>query len=75
MICMLIKRVEEGYEVDGEFMGYGNRNIIEAFAMEGIDLKKEMNDMKIGEVKVWNIGWYPNDRIHRRYLPGELSTC
>ena len=70
MICMLIKRVGAGYEVDG-----GNMNIIEAFAMEGIDLKKEMNDMKIGEVKVWNIGWYPNDRIHRRYLPGELATC
>ena len=51
MICMLIKRVGAGYEVDGQFMGYGNRNIIEAFAMEGIDLKKEMNDMKIGEVK------------------------
>ena len=36
MICMLIKRVGAGYEVDGQFMGYGNRNIIEAFAMEGI---------------------------------------
>ena len=37
MICAEFERLEEGYRVDAEYIGYGNANIIEAFKMEGID--------------------------------------
>lgn len=42
MICAEFERLEEGYRVDAEYIGYGNANIIEAFKMEGIDIKKEV---------------------------------
>ena len=58
MICAKFTRLEDGYKVDAEWQGYGNANIFEAFKMENIDLKKILDDMKIGEVKVYNIGWW-----------------
>jgi hypothetical protein len=72
MICALIERKEEGYKCDAQFMGYGNHTLSEAFKMEGIDLEKELEAMKIGEAKVWNIDWFPNDICHRRYLPKKV---
>ena len=55
MICALIERIEEGYRCDAQFIGYGNHALGEAFKMEGIDIEKELDKMKIGEAKVWNI--------------------
>ena len=75
MICALISRLDEGWKVDAEFMGYGNANIVEAFKMEDIDIQKEMEKMKVGESKVWNIGWFPNDICHRKYLPERVIEC
>lgn len=72
MICALIERTEEGYRCDAQFMGYGNHTLSEAFKMEGIDLEKELEEMKIGEAKVWNIDWFPNDICKRRYLPEKI---
>ena len=60
MICALIERIEEGYRCNAQLMGYGNHTLVEAFKMEGIDIQKELNKMKIGEAKVWNIDWFPN---------------
>lgn len=53
-------------------MGYGNHTLREAFEMEGINIEKELDKMKIGEAKVWNIGWFPNDICKRRYLPEKI---
>ena len=75
MICALITRLDEGWKVDAEFIGYGNANIVEAFKMEDIDIQKEMEKMKVGESKVWNIGWFPNDICHRKYLPEKVIEC
>ena len=75
MICALIERIEEGYRCDAQFMGYGNHTLGEAFKMEGIDIEKELDKMKIGEAKVWNIGWFPNDICKRRYLPEKVIKC
>ena len=75
MICALITRLEEGWKIDAEFLGYGNLNIIEAFKMEGIDIQKEMEKMEVGESKVWNIGWFPNDICHRKFLPEKVFEC
>lgn len=75
MICALIERIEEGYRCDAQFMGYGNHTLGEAFKMEGIDIEKELEKMKIGEAKVWNIGWFPNDICKRRYLPEKVIKC
>ena len=58
MICAEFERLEEGYRVDAEYIGYGNANIIEAFKMEGIDIKKKLDAMKIGETLVYNIGLF-----------------
>ena len=43
--------------------------------MEGIDIQKEMEKMKVGESKVWNIGWFPNDICHRKFLPEKVFEC
>ena len=43
MICALITRNKDGWEVDAEFFGYGNANIVDAFKMEGIYIQKEMD--------------------------------
>ena len=66
MICAKFTRLEDGYKVDAEWQGYGNSNIFEAFKMENIDLKKILDDMKIGEVKVYNIGWWNGCGIAKR---------
>ncbi len=57
MIKGTIKRLslEEGWEVNLEFMGYGNHNIIDAFRMEGIDIKKQMEEMPVGKIYEYNI--------------------
>ena len=73
MICVLVERREdEACKIDAEWMGYGNRDLIEAFEMEGIDFKKELDKIKVGEAKVWNIGYYSNDICHRKFLPSEV---
>lgn len=72
MICALIQRLKSGWKIDAEYMGYGNKDIVEAFMIEGIDLQKEIEKMQIGDVRVWNIGWYPNDVCHRKFLPEKI---
>ena len=50
MIKGYITRLNNGYyDVNLEFWGYGNADIIEAFAMDGIDIKRVMDNMKPGE--------------------------
>ena len=66
MICAKFERLEDGYKVDAEWQGYGNANIFEAFKMENIDLKKILDDMKIREVKVYNIGWWNGCGLAKR---------
>lgn len=51
MICALIERIEEGYRCDAQFMGYGNHTLGEAFKMEGIDIEKELDKMKMAKLK------------------------
>ena len=58
MIFAEFERTENGYKVDAEWIGYGNANIFEAFKMENIDLKKILDNMKIGEIKVYSIRWF-----------------
>ncbi len=72
MICAEFERLEEGYRVDAEYIGYGNANIIEAFKMEGIDIKKKLDAMKIGETLVYNIGWFFGCGIMKRGLKPEV---
>ena len=72
MICAKFTRLESGYEVDAELQGYGNANIFEAFKMENIDLKKILDDMKIGEVKVYNIGWWNGCGIAKRGIEPKI---
>lgn len=72
MICAEFKRVEEGFYVDAEFRGYGNADIIEAFKMEEIDIVKVLNEMKIGETKVYNIGWYSSCGIAKRGVESQV---
>lgn len=72
MICAEFERLEKGWRMDAEFLGYGNANIIEAFKMESIDLVKVLESMKIGETKVYNIGWFPNYGIAKRGLKPEV---
>ena len=66
MICAKFEKLEDGYKVDAEWQGYGNANIFEAFKIENIDLKKILDDMKIGELKVYNIGWWNGCGIAKR---------
>ena len=72
MICATFERLEDGYKVDAEWQGYGNANIFEAFKMENIDLKKILDDMKIGEVKVYNIGWWNGCGIAKRGIEPKI---
>ncbi len=72
MICALVTRREDGYYIDAEWVGYGGCGIAKAFEFEGIDLKKELDNMRIGESKVWNIGYFLNDFCPRKYLPGKI---
>ena len=72
MICAKFERLEDGYKVDAEWQGYGNADIFEAFKMENIDLKKILYDMKIGEVKVYNIGWWNGCGIAKRGIEPKI---
>ena len=72
MICAKFTRLEDGYKVDAEWIGYGNADIFEAFKMENIDLKKILDDMKIGEVKVYNIGWWNGCGIAKRGIEPKI---
>ena len=72
MICAKFERLEDGYKVDAEWQGYGNANIFEAVKMENIDLKKILDDMKIGEVKVYNIGWWNGCGIAKRGIEQKI---
>ena len=72
MICAKFERLEDGYKVDAEWQGYGNANIFEAFKMENIDLTKVLDDMKIGEVKVYNSGWWNGCGIAKRGIEEKI---
>ena len=72
MICAKFERLEDGYKVDAEWIGYGNADIFEAFKMENTDLKKILDDMKIGEVKVYNIGWWNGCGIAKRGIEEKI---
>ena len=72
MICAKFERLEDGYKVDAEWIGYGNADIFEAFKMENIDLKKVLDNMKIGEVKVYNIGWWNGCGIAKRGIESKI---
>ena len=72
MICAKFERLEDGYKVDAEWQGYGNANIFEVFKMENIDLKNVLDDMKIGEVKVYNIGWWNGCGIAKRVIEPKI---
>lgn len=71
MICAEFERLKDGYRVDAEWIGYGNANIFEAFKMENIDIKKVLDNMKVGETKVYNIGWCNCCGISKRGLKTE----
>lgn len=66
MICAEFERTEEGWTVDAEWRGYGNADIIEVFKMEKIDIIGALENMKIGESKVYNIGWWNGCGIAKR---------
>ena len=72
MICAKFERLEDGYKVDAEWIGYGNADIFEAFKMENIDLKKILDNMKVGEVKVYNIGWWNGCGIAKRGIEEKI---
>ena len=72
MICAEFERIEEGYRVDAEWQGYGNANIFEAFKMENIDLQKVLDNMRVGETKVYNIGWWNGCGIAKRGIKPEV---
>ena len=72
MICAKFERLEDGYKVDAEWQGSGNANLFEAFKMENIDLKKILDDMKIGEAKVYNIGWWNGCGIAKRGIEEKI---
>lgn len=75
MICAEFERLEEGYRVDAEWIGYGNANIVEAFKMEGIDIIKQLDNMKVGETIVHNIGWWSCCGIRKRGIKSEIIEC
>lgn len=66
MICAEFERTEEGGKVDVEWRGYGNADIIEAFKMENVNIISVLENMKIGETKVYNIGWWNGCGIAKR---------
>ena len=72
MICAKFTRLESSYEVDAEWVGYGNADIFEAFKMENIDLKKILDNMKVGETKVYNIGWWNGCGIAKRGIEPKI---
>lgn len=72
MICAKFTRLECGYEVDAEWVGYGNADIFEAFKMENIELKKILDNMKVGETKVYNIGWWNGCGIAKRGIEEKI---
>jgi hypothetical protein len=72
MICAEFKRTEEGWKIDVEWRGYGNADMIEAFKMENIDIIKTLENMKIGETKVYNIGWWNGCGIAKRGIKPEI---
>ena len=72
MICAKFERLEDGYKVDAEWIGYGNADIFEAFKMENIDLKKVLDNMKVGETKVDNIGWWNGCGIAKRGIEEKI---
>lgn len=61
MICAEIKRTTEGFEVNAEWGGCGNANIVEAFKMHDVDILKVMDNMKVGETKIYNLGYRVNN--------------
>jgi len=75
MICAEFERLEEGYRVDAEWIGYSNANIIEAFRMENIDIKKILDNMKVGETIAYNIGWWNGCGIAKRGIKPEIIEC
>lgn len=44
----------EEFYINIEFWGYGNLNIIEALKLEGVNLEKDINDLKPGDRKYYN---------------------
>lgn len=66
MICAEFERTKEGWRVDAEWRGYGNVDIIEVFEIESVDIIKVLENMKIGEIKVYNIGWWNGCVIAKR---------
>lgn len=72
MICAKFERLDDGYKVDAEWQGYGNANIIEAFKMENIDIKKMLDNMKVGDTKVYNIGWFSGCGVAKRGIKSEV---
>lgn len=72
MICAKFERTEEGWRVDAEWIGYGNADMIEAFKMENIDIIKTLENMQIGETKVYNIGWWNGCGIAKRGIKSEI---
>lgn len=66
MICAEFERTKEGWRVDAEWRGYGNVDIIEVFEIESVDIIKVLENMKIGEIKVYNIGWWNGCGIAKR---------
>ena len=72
MICAEFDRTKEGWKVDVEWRGYGNADMIEAFKMENIDIIGVLENMKIGETKVYNIGWWNGCGIAKRGVSQKL---
>lgn len=72
MICAEFERLEEGWKVDAEYIGYGNANIIEAFKIEGIDIISVLENMKVGEKKVYNIEWWSGCGINKRGIEPDI---
>ena len=66
MICAEFERTKKGWKVDAEWRGYGNTDMIEAFKMENIDIVDMLENMKIGESIVYNIGWWNGCGIAKR---------
>ena len=61
MICAEIKRTMEGFVVDAEWGGCGNANIVEAFKLHDVDILKIMDNMQVGETKIYNLGYHASN--------------
>ncbi len=72
MICAEFEKLEEGYKVDAEWRGYGKLNMIEAFRLENIDIINVLENMKVGEKKIYNIGWWNGCGIAKRGIHSEV---